>query len=111
MSIATQAKSGTTRAGLPRSRYAWRSTTAAIRRGRSTLRLPERERLARDGDEELLERAAAVLLRQPARVALEEDPPAREEQHAVADRLHLDHVVRRPQDPRGVAGGEVPDRA
>ena len=42
-STATQAKSGRTRAGLPRRRYAWRSTMAETRRGRSAItRAPAR---------------------------------------------------------------------
>src|SRR6266545_1690867 len=69
---------------------------APVRDGR-TSGLPERERLARDRDEELLERRLAVLARQGARVALEQDPAARQEEDAVADLLDLGHVVRGPE--------------
>src|SRR5687767_15009304 len=68
---------------------------------------PERQGLARYGDEKLFERGAPVLARQSPRVAFEQDAPLREEEDAVADLLDLVHVVRSPQHAAPAGGGEV----
>src|SRR5512135_2501391 len=67
----------------------------------------DRERLARDRYEQILERALAVLARQRPWIALEQDRPARQEQHPVAHLLNLDHVVRGPQHTYPVAAREL----
>ena len=48
-------------------------------------------------------------LRQRLRIAFEHDLAAREKQHPVADRLDLDHVVARPQDPASPAFDDLAD--
>src|SRR6185437_10761777 len=68
-----------------------------------------RERLARQADEELLERRRPVLPRQPPRVALEEYPAVGEEEYPVAYFLDFVHVVGRPQDAAAGLDREAAD--
>ena len=65
------------------------------------------QRLARHADEQLLQARGPVFMRQGLRIALEQHLAVRKEQHPVADRLDLVHVVRGPKNaaaaraPRG----------
>src|SRR5215469_6856235 len=68
-----------------------------------------REGLARQADKELLERRGAMLPRQLPRIALEEYPAVRQEEHPVAHFLDFVHVVGRPQDPAAVLDREAAD--
>ena len=70
---------------------------------------PSCQRLVRHADEQVVETRRAVFLGQGLWVALQHDPAVRQEQHPVADGLHLVHVVARPQHAAVAVVDEVRD--
>src|ERR671932_315166 len=67
------------------------------------------ERFTSERNEQLFQTVLAVLCGQRPRVAFEQDLAAREEQYAIADVLHLIHVVRGPEHTALAARSELAD--
>src|ERR1700733_14369173 len=66
-------------------------------RASDSYRRPQRERLPRHSNKQVLQRVFTVLARQHARIAFEHNFAAREEEDAVAYLRDFVHVVRRPE--------------